>query len=331
MRRTVVGVGGARVFTVGVAVLLAVMLWIAATSLSPSGTAIAQDIVLGPVGHVQVEKKYDQVYPPGKKELKDVRFHGIGAGLTIHKPSVGNPYTPPENDSLAQIALFTWDGIGRPYAIEFGWIVSSVSFGKSDNEPHLFLAARRPGNEAFVCEIHKSGQCGFTYVDNPYVERDQDLWFDLTTITPPIVNYGTSNKYGPQTFHIGYYKGNNAWWIQFQDRWIGYIDAKWFGEGPDRFDFKKAEYAYWYGEVLSSSNSVPCALEMGNGKFGTEAGSARFVDMFVEKQGAPGLVYTQSAKPRPAEGDYPRVWRFWNGKQLSATSFSYGGPGPRPC
>jgi hypothetical protein len=335
-------VGGARVITISVAGILAVMLGVAAMGPPSSGTAFAQDkavnpvaqqnsyqpnaYTIGPVGHVQVEKKYDAV------ENAKVRFHGVGAGLTIHKPSLGNPNVGPEKASVSEIALFTYnDWLGRgPYAIELGWMVSPTVFGKSDNEPHLILGVRRPpeGAEA-ICQIRRDGQCGFHYVNNPYVKRNQDLWFDLTNVTPPVVNYETSNRYRPQMFHIGYYKGNNAWWIGFKNHWIGYIDAKWFGKHVDKYNFTKADYAYWYGEVLSGNGRVPCQLEMGNGIYGTKSGSARFTDMFYEKmdQGKSKLYYTKSAKPKLAEGDYPVVWKYWNGKELSGKSFSYGGPG----
>src|SRR5215211_3697566 len=91
----VIRVGGARTITISVAGILAVVLGFAAMGPPSSGRAFAQDtavnpvaqqnayqpntFTLGPVGHVQVEKKYDAV------ENAKVRFHGVGAGLTIHK------------------------------------------------------------------------------------------------------------------------------------------------------------------------------------------------------------------------------------------------------
>ena len=315
--------GGAKVLTVGLGVTLAVMLGIAATIPSTSGTASAQSTVIDPVSHVQVAKKYDAVQNP------NVLFHGVGARLTIHKPSVGNPNLTPDL-SVAEIV------IGNPQpipgkqpaaAVELGWIVAPREY--QDNEPHLFIFVRKAGKGCLVSGNNVGdGACGFTPVSNPKNIQPNE---DLTTLTPRVVNYGTSNNYGPQAFHIGYFKGNNAWWIGFQNHWIGHISANWFKKGLSGPAFTKATRALWYGEVGSTRNELPC-VDMGNGKFGTKAGSARFTGMFYEKMSGnqSKLYYTKNARPSLAGGDPPRAWKFWNGKESSGRSFRYGGPGKCP-
>jgi hypothetical protein len=121
-------------------------------------------------------------------------------------------------------------------------------------------------------------------------------------------------------YHIGYY--NHAWWIQYNDQWMGTVSEGFWGT------FAKANVAQWGGEIQFAAGHY--CTPMGDDVYGTLQGSASITSMFFEKPNA-GL-YTATAHLNAPT--YPSYWTS-NRKSGGATfsSFNYGGPfgGPNGC
>jgi hypothetical protein len=158
--------------------------------------------------------------------------------------------------------------------------------------------------------INKSGDYGYHAIAGA-LAPNADITSDLDTA---------------QLFHIGYHADNNAWWIQYKDKWLGYIDATYWSP-----ELKGATGAEWYGEVGSSTSQYPCT-EMGNGKLGSEPGSAEIRDMFYEVFDAKGKSVARRAAAKILPHDRPPAGIVvWDSKPAENTTgvsqFSYGGPG----
>ena len=129
-----------------------------------------------------------------------------------------------------------------------------------------------------------------------------------------------------QMLHIGYHADNNAWWIQYKDKWLGYIDATYWTPA-----LNNATAFEWYGEVGSNTTQYPCT-QMGNGTLGTSPGPARITQMFYEVFDDKGNSVAETASARILPYDRPPagivVWDSAPGENATNVSdFSYGGPG----
>jgi Neprosin len=158
--------------------------------------------------------------------------------------------------------------------------------------------------------IHKDGDYGFHAIDGA-IALDADISSDVNT---------------SQVFHIGYHPANNAWWIQYKNQWLGYIDANYWSPV-----LTKGTGVRWYGEVGSNDSQFPCT-QMGNGKRGTESGSAQMTNMFYEVFDSQGRSILAPAKARMVPYDHPPAGTsVWDGNPPPGTDgvsgFSYGGPG----
>jgi hypothetical protein len=238
--------------------------------------------------------------------------HGIGASFTVNQPAVRSG----KSWSISQLLIYgdqnnnTWD-------IEYGWMLATAdldppgNFG--DGRPHIFLAVRSllaPGHDA----------CGLCFV----VQQQNQSWtcgFHPLNAPRPMEAIAPTDQ--PQRFHIGYFAGNNAWWVEYQGRWIGYIDA------GVVYNNVNAQSERWYGEVGSYAGQFPC-VQMGNGTYGSQPGSARITGMFFEAMvGGQSRLYPSDA--RRLASDQPGGLTVWDGNPpdgaVHINSLNYGGPG----
>jgi neprosin-like protein len=189
-------------------------------------------------------------------------------------------------------------------SIEFGWLVNPYKYGNPLS--HLFLAARFPdGSSNSRCILgvpnlsSDESRCPFNL---------EDLWHPLGSkkhLGEPV--------YGTDFYHIGHYDANHAWWVQYGNEWLGYVQESYFAGGfPDATDL------LWFGEVAYDKN--PC-VPMGNGTFGSVAGSARIS----------GMVYEARDKKQPERNPgaplYTSRSSSWDYGNVTSNSFTYGGPG----
>lgn len=230
------------------------------------------------------------------------RPHGAGASFTIGSPHIGTN----RSWSIGQMWISSGNDLDEgAWVLELGWVrAQGAESVYDDGRVHLMLNVRSSTTGANCRVWTGTRNCGFTPADDaPFGPSD--------SITP---------SSDPQLFHIGYYDGNNSWWIQYQDHWLGWIDANVLHGG------KTFDRASWYGEVGSVQSQFPC-VEMGNGIFGHSPGAAVVKDMFVELKDAPGLTPVQVDRLRT---DGPGGSVVWDGSlDPGRNGFSYGGPGYR--
>ena len=230
--------------------------------------------------------------------------HGAGADFTVGSPQIKTDRTW----SIGQLWISAGTDLAKGgWALELGWVKArGLDSVYNDDQPHLLLNVRSSVVGANCRVWSKASRpefgCGFTPAG--------DARFGPSDSIEPTDS--------PQRFHIGYFGGNNAWWIQYQDKWLGWIDAKVL-HGATKFD-----HASWYGEVGSYVSKFPCA-EMGNGSFGRDPGSATIGNMFVEKQDSTGS-HAIPVMAGTLRTDLPGGTVVWDGVSQS-DSISYGGPG----
>jgi hypothetical protein len=206
--------------------------------------------------------------------------------MTINVPNVRVGST---DWSLAEIAIS--DDYGG--VIEYGWLDAPSQY-KGDRFPHLFLAVRSTNQS--LCWISKNGDCGFHAAAGGHPVGD---------------NASLQVTAQPQQFHIGHFDGSNAWWVEYNYQWIGFIDDTWFGNRPQGIStFRRATHLYWYGEVGSRTWQRPCG-EMGSGNCGTQDGSALITDMQYEKFVGPQSTVVK-AQAHVVPPDAPDASHAWN-------------------
>jgi hypothetical protein len=219
--------------------------------------------------------------------------------------------------SIGQIAL--WGGSTGANDIELGWIVDPAEYHGS-KVPHLFVFFRRSEYGLGQGPVCQEGLVVGS--ENP--------------LCPSSDYVKLSSKYsagmplqGPSAlFYVGYDSTDNYWYIQYQDQYIAKMSAKWWtdcGILSQCSTFEGGDDADWYGEVYTPSNTGGYACTpMGNGKYGSGAGSATVADMEYGT-GGPTLV---TATPLMLPPTYPQYWNTnRTADQDFSSSFSFGGPG----
>jgi hypothetical protein len=264
---------------------------------------------------------------------------GVGAILPQEMP-----YVPIDNDpnhvpkknyqyySITQLAL------GRTYlysasAIEYGWFVNPAEYPDSDARPHMFLGLRGEGVNLY-CYIDmktcnaSDGSCSCQQPEYAGGNSFMKAFFPLAG-----AEAYPGDPLDPADeafFYIGYFEGNHAWWIQYRDRWIGYIPDD--GGGSFAYPLSGADKVAWYGEVNTPKGMGESCVGMGNGYPGTDGRAARITDMiyldsltgriesaeahftdYGDKEGYSGGFYTWKAMPSYESGPFD--------------AFNYGGEG----
>jgi hypothetical protein len=193
------------------------------------------------------------------------------------------PQTVPRESSVAMIAIGTADG---NQAIVVGWAVSKSLF--HDTRPHF-------ATNAVVDNVaHCFNGCGFVPV----------------TKSAPRIAVGVLGKY---TIKLS----KARWLVVYNGKTLGYYPTSlWRGNKLARNHLAQA-----FGSVSSPSKTSPRS-DMGNGRLGTNAKSAKIVG--VKLLGAVGTpTYHYVAIDAPAKYNIG----FTNPACHSACSMNYGGPG----
>lgn len=279
--------------TVAVSILSVAML-VAPISLSASVAAAADT-------GCNVTDSGTHCYVQGVIDRADLHAHGVGA--SFDEPFALADVTA-DGYSIGQLSIqraIRQGDVNTGEAVEFGWMVNPDKFKNA--LPHLFLAVRKPGSAACLIGIPnlrpKESGCPFNL---------EDVWHQQ-----PSTKHLGDPVYGANLYHVGYYAGNKAWWVQYGGEWLGYVKASYFNDG-----FSDANDVRWFGEVVYDKN--PC-IPMGNGAFGSTAGSARIFGMFYEAAGKSALVHDVNPVITTSKSSA------WDAGDVGPDHFRFGGPG----
>lgn len=206
---------------------------------------------------------------------------GAEGSLSQHQPNL----SASDFHTLAEIAGESSDG---RQIVEIGWTVDRGLNG--DSSPHLFV-------------FHWINSGATCYNGCGYVQFSSTLFPGMT-----VANNGTQPLYAMENF-----QGN--WWLWYNTEWIGYFPGTlWSSAGVT---FTQLGLTQWFGEVASGGGSF---TQMGNGIFGSNAGSASIVNAAL-------ITSTSSATLASASLNATDPSCFNFGGTSPASSFRYGGPG----
>lgn len=240
-------------------------------------------------------------------------FDGPGAQGAYAKVTQHSVWVESDGDhSLAEIAIAN-KSISQ--AIEVGWVVWWREYG--DYQPHLFI---KPTN-GHQADTQKCWHKDFGNLPRAEVEK-QCGWVQKSTHWKPN-NTTLHTGDNPEQFGIVYNRADGNWWVNYANEWIGYFKGSYWGGA-----FKSGYRTQWYGEAEDSfaglSVKTPCS-DMGNGKPGSNPGSARFADMgVVNSQGK-----QEVARAGVLEVTDDRYYKIGGISSRTGPfhSFTYGGPG----
>jgi len=241
--------------------------------------------------------------------------HGVGAYLTEPESLLG---VQADAYSIGQLSLDRkWPLVYK--AIEFGWMVNPSKWG--DQRPHLFIALRFTAKG--LCLI------GIPNLEEPNKACPEDAYVQISKSQKPGIAVGNTGQ--PQMYHVGYSWDNKAWWVQYGNEWLGYINESYFDAPGYVTGFQQAQEVKWQGEVAFTQS---WCTPMGNGRYGSDPQSASMTGMFYEvMEGGKSVAKPAAAKLLP-----PSDAGFWNADQFSNTQngfngFHYGGPegAPNAC
>lgn len=209
-----------------------------------------------------------------------------------------SPATASGDHSLVEIAVSKTGNSGQ--FVEVGINRDFNLYG--DNLPHLFVFS-------WVNGVGKgyNAQAGSGWVD--YAANPINAGADLTSYLG-----GANKKFGIQY-------SNSAWWVSFDNQWIGnYPGTNWTGASPS-VTFVDSTYVQFFGEV-ASTNASPCT-DMGNGTLGTTMPTP-----------TPPAARVTSAQYTPSPnlavlvyGNFPSVPTKYAVHRITDGAFDYGGPG----
>jgi len=212
---------------------------------------------------------------------------GVQAHIKTHAPAdaLFN-----DDQSLARIAVVSPDG---KQAIEVGWIEAPWHYG--DTQPHLYVAHHFDTWYAGPAYCYVGGynsDCG---------------WVQLSATQAPGMALAPETSH---TFKLTFYA--SYWQVSYDSEIIGMLPAG---------DFTQMGRAEWYGEA-DAHDAWPCA-DMGNGIYGTQAGSATMSLLFVQHWDW-SLTYATPS----SHATTPRLYNVGPfTASLGGYSFGYGGPG----
>ena len=228
---------------------------------------------------------------------------GVQGWFTVERPVVqGGVHA--NYHSLAAMYISNVGTDGSLYdGVEVGWAVAPGIY--TDEEPHLFVFPSIHGQQRGECWADPT-RCGWT--PTPGAKHRVGEYIQ------PAYGTGTDHPFSV-TFADG------RWNVLFDQENIGsFPESVWGGS------FVKADILAWYGEVQTvNAPGGPGCTYMGNGKFGTDPGSAKIGGMAYLNIDAGGWHLTW-AHPS-VDGLYGNEVFYKMGDHLSASWFTYGGPG----
>jgi MYXO-CTERM domain-containing protein len=107
------------------------------------------------------------------------------------------------------------------------------------------------------------------------------------------------------------------WWLSYNGQDLGYFPGSLW---PATRPYSAAGYVQWFGEI--AAGTMASCSEMGNGSFGNQTGASSMTGLYKIAPGGQHVAANASIGrvTNPAS---------WNVGQMSATAFSFGGPGYR--
>jgi hypothetical protein len=232
---------------------------------------------------------------------------GVQGWYTIERPTVQGQVALGYH-SLAAMSIITLKpGTSEVNdGVEVGWAVAPNVY--TDEEPHLFAFSAKDGVQLQECwtPADPPASCGW--------ERNKAAKHHLGEYLKP--SYGSRVE---EPFMILRQSDGN-WAVYYDNDKLGHFRADhWQGK------FNGGQAVSWYGEVETQRNGQPGCTQMGTGQYGSKAGSA--------KVGGLGY-YTHDSKGYHNNWAHPRKDPRWGnaqmynmGDHLSASWFTYGGPG----
>lgn len=208
---------------------------------------------------------------------------GIGAEgyYTQHTPFLSSS----DSHTLAEIAGESTDG---QQIVEIGWTVDRGLNG--DSNPHLFVFSW----------VNRVPNC---YNGCGYVQYSSTFFPGMT-----VAGDGSQHFYAMQNY-------NGNWWLFYDTQWIGYFPGTiWSNQNVT---FNQLGLIQWFGEVSSGGGTN---TQMGNGIFGSNAGSASIVNAAV-------ITSASSATLASVNIGVTDPSCYNSGWITMSYSFSYGGPG----
>jgi hypothetical protein len=203
---------------------------------------------------------------------------GLSVVTTVEDPKLNHNFT--DEHSLQEISI---QNSAQTATVELGWTVDEGLNG--DYLPHLFVYHWVGGQQSCY------NGCGF--------------------VAEPSV-FAAGGKVRPGTLvALRIRQAGGDWRLSVDGLEIGYFpDSLWSGS------FTAGQLNSVFGEVAMDSADVPSCTEMGDGQFGTSAGSSWFADY-----------ETYGASAAPALTVYSTSSGFYDQGSVSSTGFHLGGPG----
>ncbi|OIV36303.1 hypothetical protein BIV57_17135 [Mangrovactinospora gilvigrisea] len=207
---------------------------------------------------------------------------GAAVSMGVARPRV-DPRRATEH-SLQELSI---QNTGQTATVEVGWTVDRQL--NHDTRPHLFVYHWVHGKTSCY------NGCGFVRTSNR-------------------VRPGRALRPG-STVRLGIRRIRGDWWVLAGGRRIGYFPGSlWQGT------FTSGSITTAFGEVALAKDDVPSCTAMGNGRFGTAAGSSRISAFTLYGTSTPPRLSLTSTSPARYNSGHP-----------SARSFTLGGPGKGPC
>lgn len=226
-------------------------------------------------------------YAGAQQSYSAASAEGAGGYFGQYVPSLGPSSGQAGQHSLVELAVESAD---QQQVIEVGWIVAPRIF--PDSRPHLFV---------------------FYWVDGQ--PKGYDYNFNYQSGLRPGAKVAVDGK--THLYVIRFFQGN--WWIRYDSTWIGFFNGTIWNTKANPNKFTQVSIAAWFGEVaVPKSQPSLCHIQMGNGIFGYNNGSAIVNNMYFVVNGTEITTYAQVVQT--VASDYT-VGNF------TGSSFTYGGPG----
>ena len=216
---------------------------------------------------------------------QSVASTGLSVVTSVEQPTLNPNYS--DEHSLQEISI---QNAAQTATVELGWTVDEGLNG--DSRPHLFVYHWVDGQESCY------NGCGFVAEPGPGVPAAGGALQPNTAVTLRI------------------HQAGNAWRLDVNGLEIGYFpDTLWSG------GFTAGELNSVFGEVAMDAADVPSCTQMGDGRFGTDAGASWFADYAIE-----------GALTAPSLSVYATSGAYYDQGSVSTTGFRLGGPGSgTPC
>jgi hypothetical protein len=279
-----------------------------------SGKPSVEEFVLSQAKPDPVDPASPQ--PTGQSRLYTSRAHTLSNIGTQGWIQYVNPAQVPATSafSLTQLASLCWGsgGTATLEAIEVGLQKFPGKYG--DSNLHFFTYFRTRGGALG----HQVG--GYNLEYRGFVQQPNAFPPGAIVPNPPA---GQARQRRLRTT-----LWNGAWWVQdylgpTTYTWLGYYPIG-NGEGQVPFDLIDTEACatHWYGEVYDATPTSWHDGDLGNGVYGTWAGSLQFLEMIIERSA--GNVWFDGLGTTTDPACYSMSALSNNG---TTNWFNFGGPG----